>query len=108
MDHEQTVPAAEPAQKRKRTPRKPRAPKSEASAKKPLPAKKRGRPSNPQGIGVWCRREIEKHGEKKTNGQIALEARKHFKSQTTSDCIAWYRSKMRREAMEGAKKRKSA
>lgn len=47
------------------------------------------------GIGSWCREQI--LTTTKSNSQIATEAREKFSSNTTKDCVAWYRNKMKKQ-----------
>lgn len=80
--------------------------KEEPPKAEPPKGKPKVKPSRPQGIGTWCRERIAKHPNE-SNGQIAKLAAEKFASATTADCIAWYRSKMRRENMEAGQSKKA-
>ena len=50
-----------------------------------------------QGIGKFAMNLM--RTTKKTNNEILAEIKRTFNSKTTYECIAWYRSKLRREGM---------
>lgn len=59
--------------------------------------------TKPAGIGKFCMKLIEEHPDW-TNQHVTDRANAKFPDgKTSKDCVAWYRSKMRRDKMEAEK-----